>query len=483
MVVGDVATGTDVLVIGGGPGGYVAAIRAAQGGKDVVLVEKNALGGVCLNVGCIPSKALISAAEAYHGLAKEAQRGLQVESAAMDVKQLQTWKGGMVQRLTDGIGRLLQANDVQVVNGKARFTDDRTVMVETDGGSEVYSFEHAIIATGSRPVELPPFPFDGEHILSSSHALSLEEAPEHLVVIGGGYIGLELGMVYARLGSRVTVVEMMDQLIPGTNPELVQVVARNLRRLKVKVHLNTRALEWKEAGDGEGVSLTLQELDGGGAAKGDPFTVAADKVLVSVGRRPNSEDLGLDRAGVAVDHRGFITVDDERRTSVPHIFAIGDVAGEPMLAHKASREGIVAAEVIIGEPAAYDPVSVPAVIFTDPEIAYVGLSEDQAKEQGYDVTVGRFPLMALGRALTMGQTDGYVKLIAEAESGVLLGAEMVGPEASNLISEVTLALEMGARLEDIAGTIHPHPTLGEAWMEAALVAMGTPIHIAAPPKR
>ncbi|QBS36612.1 dihydrolipoyl dehydrogenase [Thermaerobacter sp. FW80] len=523
MVVGEVATETEVLVIGGGPGGYVAAIRAAQLGKDVTLVEKDRLGGVCLNVGCIPSKALIDAAKAYHRLAREAERGIVVEGARLDFGRLQGWKQSVVQRLTSGVEQLLKGHGVTVVKGRATFTGPNQVLVENPGGgSEVYRFQHCIVATGSRPVELPGFGFDGVRILDSSDALALDHLPLRLVVIGGGYIGLELGTAFAKLGSAVTVLELADQLLPGTDPELVQVVARRLRQLGVKVHTGVRVLGWEEEPGGEGVRVVFRpEPRGAGAASAamagagaagrgaaaegpgarssgagtggsggagaagagssgsEEQAVVADAVLVSVGRRPNTDRLGLERVGVELDERGRVRVDAQLRTRQRHIFAIGDIAPGPMLAHKASREGIVAAEVIAGLPAAADYVAVPAPVFTDPEIATVGLSEVEARQQGYDPVVGRFPYAANGRALTLGERDGFVKLVADRESKVVLGAGIVGPEASDLIAELALAVEMGATLQDLALTIHAHPTLSEAVMEAAEAGLGHAIHVLA----
>lgn len=474
MVVGEIATGTDVVVIGGGPGGYAAAFRAAQLGKDVTLIEKADLGGVCLNVGCIPSKALISAASAYHRLLHlEAERGILADNVRVDVKKMQAWKQRVVKKLTGGIETLCKGNGVNVVRGTATFTAPDHVLVETANGSESYKFEHAIIATGSRPVELEALPFDGEVVLNSTQALALEEVPARLAVVGGGYIGLELGTVFAKLGSKVTVIEATPQLLPGTDPELVRVLARSLKKLGVDVHLQTLAQKVERTDQGARLHLASSR-------DGQETTLDVDRVLVTVGRRPNSEGLGLERIGVNVDERGFIQVDEQRRTSVRNLFAIGDVAGEPMLAHKATHEGLTAAAVIAGEPAAFEPATIPAVIFTDPEIAYAGLTEQAAKDAGYDVITGRFPFQASGRALTTGDDQGFVKVVAERETHVILGVQIAGPQASDLISEATLAIEMAARLEDVALTIHPHPTLPEAFMEAAEAALGRTIHTLLP---
>lgn len=472
MVVGEIALGTELLVIGAGVGGYPAAIRAAQLGLEVTLVEKEpALGGVCLNHGCIPSKALIHAAGLAHKIPHLKEMGIKTDDVGIDPEKLQDWKAGIVQKLTSGVEQLLKHHNVQIFRGKTVFTSPKRVLVESEHGTQAIDFRNCILATGSRPIELPGFEFDGEVILDSRQALQLAEIPEKLVVIGGGYIGLELGIVFAKLGSNVTVVEMMDQLLPGTDPELVRIVERRLKKLGVEVHLKSKAKGLKKGEDGTRVTIETPEGE---------RTLDARKVLVSVGRRPNTEKLETANAKIELTDQGFIRVDGSLRTTNSHVYAVGDVIGGPMLAHKASHEGIVAAEIIAGKPAGPDWLSVPTVIFTDPEIAYVGLTEREAKEQGYQPLVGRFPFTALGRALTMGETEGFVKIVADAETQVVLGVQIVGPEASTLISEAALAIEMGARLEDLAATIHPHPTLPEALMEVAFVALGQPIHVIAP---
>lgn len=457
---------TEVLIIGGGPGGYVAAIRAAQLGREVTLVEEDRLGGVCLNVGCIPSKALIHAAGLYRKIPELDPLGISVEGLRLDIERLQAWKEGIVQRLTSGIAHLLKANGVRVIQSRALIISPREVRVEGEE-REVIEFDHCIIATGSRPLELPALEFDHELVLDSTDALALKSIPEALLVIGGGYIGLELGTLYAKLGSKVTVVEMMDQLLPGTPAESIRPVERRLRELGVQVLLKTKAKALRRGR--AGAELLVQTPEG-------KRRIEAEKILQAVGRRPNTAGLGLEGARVELTAKGFIKVDEQLRTSNPRIFAIGDVAGPPMLAHKASHQGLLAAEALAGLPTAPFK-AVPAVIFTDPEIAYVGLSEAEAKAHGREIIVGRFPFAALGRAAAMGEAEGFVKLIAAAESKAILGVQIVGPEASNLISEAAIAIETGATLEELARTVHPHPTLSEALMEAALAGLERPIHI------
>lgn len=475
MVVGEIATGTDLLVVGGGPGGYVAAIRAAQLGKDVTLVEKDELGGVCLNVGCIPSKALIYAAYLYEKIQRAEAFGISAKEVQIDLERLQAWKESVVTRLTGGVKQLCEGNGVTVIKGKATFTSAKKCLVESEHGTQTIEFQDCIIATGSVPITIPGLEIDGETVIDSTGALALKKLPESLIVIGGGYIGLELGMVYAKFGTKVTIVEMLESLLPGTDPELTRFVMRKVKELKMEVYLKSQAKGLKK-GKGE-AQLVVQTPEG-------EVRLSAEKVLVSVGRRPNTPpELGLERLGVQPDAKGFLKVDAQMRTSNPHVYAIGDVAGPPLLAHKASHEGLVAAEALCGLKSAADWRTVPAVIFTDPEIAYAGLSEAEAQQAGYKTITGKFPFAALGRALTMGETEGFIKIIADAETKVVLGVQIVGPEASTVISEGVLAIEMGATLEDLALSIHPHPTLPEGLMEAAEAALGKAIHILTPKRR
>ncbi len=456
------------VVIGAGPAGYVAAIRLAQLGRSTLVVEQDKVGGVCLNYGCIPSKALISASTIYHRIDQVADLGITVEGRRLDLGKTQAWKAGVVERLTGGVSQLLKRNGAETLMGAATFKDDHTLVVKSQGGEETVRFDQAVVATGSHPFFLKGFEPDGEVVVGSRQALAFTEVPERLLVIGGGYIGLELGIAWAKFGTKVTVIEMMDTLLPGSPKELSKVVERRIKKLGIEVHLNTpaRALERGKrkavlkASDREGAEVSFE----------------ADRVLVTIGRKPNTEGLGLEAAGLKTDPRGFLPVDARRCTAAGHIYAVGDVAGEPMLAHKGSKEGIVAAEAIAGHPVAWDPVAIPAVIFTDPEIAYVGLTEEQAREQGHETVVGKFPFQASGKALALDETDGFVKVVGDSASGLLLGVQIVGPEATDLISEACLALEMGARLEDVGFTMHPHPTLGETLMEAAEAALGRAIH-------
>jgi dihydrolipoamide dehydrogenase len=468
MVVGSVSRGCQLVVIGAGPGGYVAAIRAAQLGKDVILVEKHPrLGGVCLNVGCIPSKALIHAADLAHEVAGAKRMGLTVEGLSVDLPKMVKWKDGIVQKLTGGVKYLCEKNGVEVVHGRAEFTSDRSLVVATDEGQTEIQFEQAIIATGSRSMDLDGFPFDGESIISSTEALSLQSVPERLVVIGAGYIGLELGMVYAKLGSSVSIVEFLPELTPNLDPEVAKALARRLKKLRIDLHLRHRAVGFEPGPPGIVVARGPDE----------ELRCEADVVMVSVGRIANSDGLGLETIGVTTDEKGFITVNDKQQTNVPGVYAIGDVAGGALLAHKAYQEAKVAAEVIAGEPAAFDSVGIPAVIYTDPEVAWVGLSEREAQEQGYDVITGTFPFSASGRAMSLDSTDGFVKAIADASTKQLLGIVAVGRGVSEFIGEATLALEMGAFLEDVGLTIHPHPTMSEALQEAVEAALGKAVHM------
>ena len=471
MVVGDVTTGTELLVIGGGPGGYVAAIRGAQLGLDTTLVERDAYGGTCLNHGCIPSKALISASDIAHDAREAEEMGIFADPA-VDMVGLTEWKDGVVTRLTRGVESLCKSAGVDLVEGTAEFVDDETVRVAHSGegqGSETIAFDHAIVATGSRPIEVPGFEFDGERILSSRDALALETVPDELLVIGAGYIGMELSTVFAKLGAEVTVVEMLDDVLPGYEDDISAVVRERAESLGIDFAFGEAASDWETLEDDRIRVATTDEDDG-------VEEYHADKCLVAVGREPVTDTLGLENVDLDPDENGFLATDEAARTDLDQVFAVGDVAGEPMLAHKAMAEGEVAAEVAAGEPAALDHQAVPAAVFTDPEIGTVGLTEAEAEDAGFRPVVGQMPLRANGRALTLNEREGFVRVVADADSEFLLGAQIVGPEASELIAELALGVEMGAQLEDIAGTVHTHPTLSEAVHEAAKAARGEAIH-------
>jgi len=459
----------EAVVIGAGPGGYVAGIRLGQLGKKAVVIEKAAPGGVCLNVGCIPSKALINAAKLYEKASHASEMGITIDNLRIDIGRLQTWKESVVGKLTSGVKQLLKANGCDYLQGTATLLSPRSVRVTRPDSEDetVIETENIIIATGSRPVAIPSLPFDHNRIVDSTGALAFSELPARLVVVGGGYIGMEIGTLYAKFGSKVTFVEALPSILPGSDAECVQVVARKAKKLGINILVGAKAQGVTEKGSH--AVLTVER-------NGETIELEADKILVSVGRRPNIENLGLEIAGVKTVG-GFITVDREMRTNVPTIFAIGDVAGQPMLAHKGSREGEVAAEVIAGKPAAMDAQVIPAVVFTDPEIASAGLTSEEAEKRGHKVKVGKFPFTALGRAIANLDTDGFAKVVTDAESGLLLGVHIVGNGAGDLISEAALAIEMGASTADLALTIHPHPTLPEAIMEAAKASLGEAIHI------
>ncbi|MBI4347080.1 MAG: dihydrolipoyl dehydrogenase [Elusimicrobia bacterium] len=460
---------TQVLIIGAGPGGYVAGIKAGQLGKKVLLVDRDALGGECLNYGCIPSKAMISAAGAVHKAKKAKEIGIEAADVRVDMGKVQAWRAGIIKGFGRGIATLSKANGVEILMGSARLTGPKSAEVTlADGKSLAVRFEHAILATGSAAVPVPGLAYDGRNILSNKEALELSEVPPRMLVVGGGIIGLEIGTYLAKLGTKVTVVELLPQLLTGVDPELAQPVARALQKLGVEVILEAKASKYDEMLDGLEVTL---------AGKAGERTLVVDKILVSVGRKPRSAELGLEAAGVKTDARGFVAVDARYRTSVAHIHAIGDLIGPPFLAHKASREGVLAALDIAG--AETEPIGpIPSAIFTDPEIAFVGITEAQAKEKGLEPVLGRFPFAASGRAQAAREAEGFVKVVADKKSGKLLGVGIVGPQATDLISEGSLALKLGATLEDVASTIHPHPTLPEAFQEACEAALGTPIHVA-----
>jgi dihydrolipoamide dehydrogenase len=461
----------DVAVIGSGPGGYVAAIRAGQLGKKVALIEKDRIGGVCLNIGCIPSKALITAGKLVKNVHGAGKMGIDA-TVTVDISKLQAWKLGVVNRLTSGVEFLCKQNHVQIIRGTARFASKNELVISQNPPAKeiTLSFEYAIIATGTTSIELPSVRFDGQRIISSTEALELTTPPKSMLLIGGGVIGLEIGTAYANLfGTRLAIVELLDQLLPGTDLDLVDPVRKNLEKIGTKIYLKSKV---KSASVRDG-SVEVQFETSEGATE----RLEAEYVLVGIGRKPNTGELSLDKVGVSLNQKGFVTVNKRMQTNVPNIFAIGDVTGGLLLAHKAMKEGIVAAEVISGENSEADFQAMPAAIFTDPEISIVGLSQSQAEKSGKEILVGKFPFSASGRALASGESDGFAKVIAEKDSGIILGIEIVGHGASDLISEASLAIEMGATLDDIALTIHPHPTMPEAIMEAAENALGKAIHI------
>ncbi len=470
MVVGEVAVETEVAVIGGGPGGYVCAIRLAQLGKKVMLVEKDpeGMGGICLNHGCIPSKALIHVSNLADSLSHLKELGINGAAASVDAKKLQEWKTGIVTSLRKNVENLCKRNGVEVVFGDAHFESSRRIGIAGNHEVAAIEFQQAVIASGSSPIELGAAPFDGKGIISSTESLQLTEIPPELVVIGSGYIGIENGTMYRKFGSKVTMIEKGPNVLPGIERDVVLVVEKRLKELGIDVFTNAEVQSVKEE-NGKMVVAAVQA--------GKPISVSADKVLVSIGRRPNTASLNLQNTKVQLDEKGFIKVNDKLQTSDGRIYAIGDVVGGAMLAHKAFMEGKVAAEVIAGGEVSFHNKAIPAVVFCDPEIAYVGISETDAVRLGRKVKIGKFPFNALGRAHTMENVAGFVKVIADFDSDVLLGAQIVGVEASDMISEASLAIEMGARLEDLALTIHPHPTLPEGLVEAAEVAMGKAIHL------
>ncbi|QYR19022.1 dihydrolipoyl dehydrogenase [Paenibacillus sp. sptzw28] len=467
MVVGDASLDIDTLVIGAGPGGYVAAIRAAQLGQNVLVVDKQYVGGVCLNVGCIPSKALISASHQYESINHASAFGITASDVKVEWSKVQEFKNGVVKKLTGGVATLLKANKIQYFSGEVMFINENEARVFNEQEAPRYRFKNCIIATGSRPIELKAFPYGGR-IVSSTEALSLPEIPKSLVVIGGGYIGIELGQMYARFGTKVTVIEGSDTILPGFDNDMSSLVAKKLKGAKAEIITGAQA----KSADQTDSSVTVTYTVGG-----EDKQVTADYLLVTVGRRPNTDgELGLDLINIKMTDRGLIEVDGQCRTNIPHIYAIGDIIEGPALAHKAMYEGRVAAEAISGEPSQIDYKCIPLVVFSDPECSSVGYSEKEAKEKGHNVKVGKFPFNINGRALSLGVKEGFVKIIADADNGLVLGAQIAGIEASNMIAELGLAIEMGATLEDIALTIHAHPTLGEIVLDAVEMALGHPIH-------
>lgn len=466
MVVGDFPIEVDTLVVGAGPGGYVAAIRAAQLGQKVTIVDKGTLGGVCLNVGCIPSKALIQAGHLTERAHGSEELGISTENVSVDFSKVQAWKGKVVNKLTSGVEGLLKGNKVDIISGEVYFVDKNTAKVMDEKNSQTYTFNNCIIATGSSPIEIPSFKFS-ERVLDSTGALDLKEIPKKMVVIGGGYIGTELGSAYANFGTEIVVLEGTKDILGGFEKQMTQVVKKRLKKKNVTIVTEAMAQGVKETKDG--VTVTYE-------AKGKKETVEADYVLVTVGRRPNTEEIGLEQVGIEVDDKGLIKIDNQCRTNIDNIYAIGDIVAGMPLAHKASYEGKVAAGAISGEKTEIDYIAIPAVVFSDPELAVVGYTEKEAKEAGYKAKSSKFPFAANGRALSLNDSDGFLKLITREEDGLVIGAQIAGPNASDMVAEIGLAIEAGMTAEDIALTIHAHPSLGEITMEAAEVALGTPIH-------
>ncbi|WP_280769680.1 dihydrolipoyl dehydrogenase [Salipaludibacillus daqingensis] len=458
----------EVVIIGTGPGGYVAAIRAAQHGKQVTVIEKAAVGGTCLNVGCIPSKALITAGHHFQNMKHGGKMGLHAESAYVNMQEVQTWKQGIVTQLTQGVKYLLKGNGVETIEGTAKFSGPNTIDVtQTNGDVKSLTFEHCIIATGSRPIDLPGLPW-GQRILSSTEALALNEIPEKIAIVGGGYIGIELGTVYAQLGSHVTIIEGTASLLPGFEQSMVTLVENKLNKLgNIDIYTNAKVQKATEQED----TVTLQ-FQIGGKTHETEATVA----FITVGRKPNTDHLGLGKIEVDVDDRGFILINERCATSQSGIFAVGDVCDGPALAHRASFQGKVAADNIGGHDVIDEQV-IPSVVFSDPELASVGLSFDQAKKQGYQAAKTSFPFAANGRAMTFNDTDGFVQLVVDENDGSILGAQIAGPSASELINELTLAVQSQLTIEDLSLVVHFHPSLGESIMEAAELAMGHPIHM------
>lgn len=459
----------DAIVIGAGPAGYVCAIRCAQLGLKTAVIEKEYMGGVCLNVGCIPSKALIAAGTLMKKIRHADVMGITAKDVDVDIKKLVAWKEGIVGKLTGGVGGLLKNHKVDTHMGTGRVVAPGEVEVTTSKGKQTLSTKNVVVATGSVPIEIPGFGFDGKHVWSSTEALAPTSIPKRMLVIGGGYIGLELGLVYRNLGTEVRVVEFMDRVLPGMEADLSKEMLRSLKKKKLPVHLGAVAKSYKKGPKGLEVTVEINDKD---------QVFECDVILSTVGRRPSGKGLGLEDLGVNFDKQGFILVDARRQTNVNGIYAIGDCAGQPMLAHKGSHEGLVAAAALAGDKgAAYDPAGIPAVIFTDPEIASVGLTADEAKAKGFEPVEGKFPFAASGRALSLNETEGWVKVVGDKATDKLLGVHMIGPEVTELIAEATLAIEMGATVSDIAQTIHAHPTLPEAFMEAAEAVHNMAVHI------
>ncbi|EKB57276.1 dihydrolipoyl dehydrogenase [Falseniella ignava] len=458
---------TEVVVIGSGPGGYVAAIRAAQLGKKVAIIEKEYIGGVCLNVGCIPSKAMITAAHKYNDVKEYEQFGLNVPEITFDWDKVQAFRANAVEQLTDGVEYLLNGNNIEIVRGTARFEDEHTLSIESEEGQKTLKFEDCIIATGSRPRDIPPVRFS-DRIVSSTEVLSFPERPDSLIVIGGGVIGIELATVYANFGTKVTVLEGQKNILPGTNRKLTNVVQRKLKEKGVEIVTNAMVNGSQEEADG--VTVTAE-------VKGKTEEYKADYVMLSIGRVVNTDDIGIEKAGVELDEYGLVKVDEQARTNKPHIYAIGDIIAGPQLAHKASYEAKIAAEAIAGMDSTIAYKCMPSVVYSEPEIAVTGVTSDEVKAQKLDAIQSSFQYAGNGRAIAMAETAGYVNLISDKATGKVIGCEIVGANASDLINELSLAIEKELTVEDIAMTVHPHPTLGEIIMETAEIAADKPIHV------
>jgi len=456
---------TEVLILGGGPGGYTAAFRAADLGKQVTLVERYpVIGGVCLNVGCIPSKALLHLAHIIHEAEAAESHGLSFGKPKIDLDKVRSWKESVSKALNTGLAGLAKQRNIKIVQGLGTFESANSMLVEGDEGKQVITFDDVIIAAGSQATQIPVFPNDDPRLWDSTDALELNEIPKKLLIVGGGIIGLEMATVYDALGSEISVVELMDQIIPGCDSDLVRPLHKRIKKQYKNIWLETKVEGIKALKSGLKVSFSGDKA---------PESATFDAVLIAVGRRPNGFKVGADKAGIEVDKMGFIQVNEQQKTNVEHIYAIGDIVGNPMLAHKAAHEGKVAAEVIAGEKSAFDALTIPAVAFTDPEITWMGLTENEAKKQGIEYDKGTFPWAASGRSLSLGRNEGLTKIICEKETGRVLGAGMVGPNAGELISEAVLALEMGADAEDIGLTVHAHPSLSETFAFAAEMVTGT----------
>ncbi|MBT3250782.1 MAG: dihydrolipoyl dehydrogenase [Candidatus Marinimicrobia bacterium] len=456
---------TELVVIGAGPGGYTAAFRAADLGKKVVLVDKSEeLGGVCLNRGCIPSKTLLHISKSMNEVAELAGMGVVYQQPEIDYDKVRVWKNKVIKKLNFGIESLTKRRNIQTINGKAAFKSANEIIVELDDGTQIIQFDHCIIATGSRPNWIPSFPKADDDIMDSTTALAFENVPGKMLVIGGGYIGLELGTVYSAFGSQISVVEFMPSLLPDADPDMVKPLFNKLKKQFNEIMLSTKVISLVKSKDG--IKVTFEK-------DSKQFNDTFDKVLISVGRKPNTENIGLSQIGIKLDERGFIIVNDKQQTNIPGIYAIGDLTGDPMLAHKATAEGRIAAEVIAGKPSAFDPVAIPAVIYTDPEIAWAGLTETECKTNNIPYKKAEFPWSASGRALALGIDEGKTKVLGDPDTGRIIGVGIVGTGAGELIAESVLGMEMAADMEDLGLTIHPHPTLSETLSNAAEVFTGS----------